>query len=107
MARCTDPIPGCACALRRVELVRKQKGSLDSGAGLLVMTDEMVLSVDNVSKRYGEGTTEVSALTDATIGIKSGEMVGIVGPSGSGKTTFLLIAGLLDTPTSGTLSFGG
>jgi putative ABC transport system ATP-binding protein len=71
------------------------------------MTDETVLSVDNVSKRYGEGTTEVYALTDATISIKSGEMVGIVGPSGSGKTTFLLIAGLLDTPTSGAVSFRG
>jgi putative ABC transport system ATP-binding protein len=71
------------------------------------VTDEVVLSVEGVSKRYGAGATEVCALADATIEIKTGEMIGIVGPSGSGKTTFLLIAGLLDNPTSGTVSFRG
>jgi putative ABC transport system ATP-binding protein len=71
------------------------------------MTGEVVITVDKACKRYGAGQTEVSALADATVEIKAGELIGIVGPSGSGKTTFLMIAGLLDTPTSGTVSFRG
>ncbi len=65
------------------------------------MSGPPVIAVDNASKRYGAGNTEVVALDRATIEMRAGELIGLVGPSGSGKTTFLMIAGLLDVPTSG------
>ena len=71
------------------------------------MTDECVIAVDRASKLYGTGIMEVRAVDEATIQIRAGELIGIVGPSGSGKTTFLLIAGLLDVPTSGAVMFKG
>ncbi|MFP3786314.1 ABC transporter ATP-binding protein, partial [Burkholderia sp. SIMBA_024] len=40
-------------------------------------------------------------MTDIDLTVNSGEVVVVIGPSGSGKTTFLNIAGLLETFTSG------
>ena len=65
----------------------------------------VVMEVRNASKTYLSGANEVHALTDMSLALKSGELTGIVGPSGSGKTTFLMIAGLLEPPTSGTVHF--
>ena len=70
------------------------------------MTDESVVVLDEVCKRYEVGGTDVVALDRATLELRAGEFVGIVGPSGSGKTTFLMLAGLLDVPTSGEIYFG-
>ncbi|MDI4663410.1 ABC transporter ATP-binding protein [Xanthobacter autotrophicus] len=65
----------------------------------------VVMEVRGASKTYLSGANEVKALTDMTLALKSGELTGIVGPSGSGKTTFLMIAGLLEPPTTGTVHF--
>ena len=70
------------------------------------MTGEPVVVLDEVSKRYKAGGADVVALDRATLELRAGEFVGIVGPSGSGKTTFLMLAGLLDVPTSGEINFG-
>jgi putative ABC transport system ATP-binding protein len=67
---------------------------------------EPVVVLDEVSKRYKAGGADVVALDRATLELRAGEFVGIVGPSGSGKTTFLMLAGLLDVPTSGEINFG-
>jgi putative ABC transport system ATP-binding protein len=67
---------------------------------------EPVVVLDEVSKRYKAGGADVVALDRATLELRAGEFVGIVGPSGSGKTTFLMLAGLLDVPTSGEIYFG-
>jgi putative ABC transport system ATP-binding protein len=66
-----------------------------------------IIAVDRVSKRYHTADIQVRALDEATIEMCAGELIGVVGPSGSGKTTFLLIAGLLDVPTSGAVLFKG
>jgi putative ABC transport system ATP-binding protein len=66
-----------------------------------------LMSIVNASKSYRMGNTFVHALRDASLTIKVGELVGIFGPSGSGKTTLLMIAGLLDTPSSGSVLFKG
>ena len=71
------------------------------------MREPPLLAVLGASKFYQSGSSSVRALDEATVNIWSGELVGILGPSGSGKTTFLMIAGLLDTPTLGTVSFNG
>jgi putative ABC transport system ATP-binding protein len=60
-----------------------------------------MLELENITKVYRAGQTEVTALRGITCGIKSGEMVSIVGPSGSGKSTLMNIIGCLDRPTSG------
>ncbi|EJR54004.1 hypothetical protein IIM_02261 [Bacillus cereus VD107] len=60
-----------------------------------------LLKLDRVSKVYGEGNTEVTALHPMSLDVKAGEFIGIVGPSGSGKSTLLSIAGALLSPSKG------
>lgn len=60
-----------------------------------------LLKLDKVSKVYGEGNTEVTALHLISLDVKAGEFIGIVGPSGSGKSTLLSIAGALLSPSKG------
>jgi putative ABC transport system ATP-binding protein len=60
-----------------------------------------MLQLENVTKVYKAGQTEVTALRGISCRIDSGEMVSIVGPSGSGKSTLMNIIGCLDKPTSG------
>ncbi|SFC82625.1 putative ABC transport system ATP-binding protein [Bacillus sp. 491mf] len=62
-----------------------------------------LLKLDQVSKVYGEGDTEVTALHPITLDVKEGEFIGIVGPSGSGKSTLLSIAGALLSPSKGNI----
>lgn len=58
-------------------------------------------------KVYGEGNTEVVAMSDASVCVRRGEVVALLGPSGSGKSTFLTAIGLINPPTSGQIWIGG
>jgi len=60
-----------------------------------------MLELRRVSKVFGEGSTEVDALSNIDLTIERGSLVAIMGPSGSGKSTLLTIAGTLELPTSG------
>lgn len=67
-----------------------------------------MINLENISKTYNIGkSSEVKALTDVNLRIKSGEMIAIMGISGSGKTTLLNIIGCLDKPTTGTYELEG
>ncbi len=70
------------------------------------MSDSLI-SLQHVSKLYRTGQGTVHALRDASLSVRAGELLGIFGPSGSGKTTLLMMAGLLETPTHGSVSFNG
>ncbi|WP_410985735.1 ABC transporter ATP-binding protein [Bacillus cereus] len=70
-------------------------------------TPSSLLKLDQVSKVYGEGDTEVTALHPITLDVKEGEFIGIVGPSGSGKSTLLSIAGALLSPSKGNIYLSG
>jgi putative ABC transport system ATP-binding protein len=70
------------------------------------MTNAM-FQVTHVTKRYGSGTTEVTAVRDVSLSVAPGEIVLIMGPSGSGKTTLLLMLGALLKPTEGTIQLNG
>jgi putative ABC transport system ATP-binding protein len=67
----------------------------------------VIVSVQNVTKIYRLGETEVPAVRDASIDVGEGEFLSIAGPSGSGKTTLLNLIGCVDTPTSGTVVVNG
>ena len=62
-----------------------------------------VLESRGLGKRYGRRW----ALTDCTVSIPGGHVVGLVGPNGAGKTTFLSLATGLLAPTSGTIEVLG
>lgn len=64
-------------------------------------TPEVILRIEGVTKVYGSGETAVTALCDASLEARSGEVILVMGPSGSGKTTLLTIAGALLRPTRG------
>lgn len=65
------------------------------------------LQVSHVSKRYGLGSTQVTAVHDISLSVSPGEIVLIMGPSGSGKTTLLSMLGALLKPTEGTIQLNG
>ena len=62
-----------------------------------------MIAVEHLTKRFGKNLV----LDDISETIEQGEKVVIIGPSGSGKSTFLRCMNLLETPTSGTISFEG
>jgi putative ABC transport system ATP-binding protein len=66
-----------------------------------------LLSLERVSKIYGEGAGAVAAVVDVDLDLNAGEFTLLVGPSGSGKTTLLMMMGCLLRPSSGTVSVGG
>ena len=73
------------------------------------MTDMLTpaLQADNIVKVYDEGPARIEVLSNVSLSVARGEMVAIVGASGSGKSTLLHILGLLDVPTSGSVSVDG
>lgn len=60
-----------------------------------------ILRVENISKVYGKGPTQVKALDGVSFSVRKGEFIAIVGASGSGKSTLMHIIGGVDRPTSG------
>lgn len=60
-----------------------------------------MIKTENLCKIYGKGEGAVSALKNASITIRDGELAAIIGKSGSGKTTLLNLLGCLDEPTEG------
>ena len=66
-----------------------------------------ILKIENLTKTYGEVSTQVKALDNVSFTVEKGEFLAIIGPSGSGKSTLLHIIGGVDMPTSGKVWMDG
>ena len=67
----------------------------------------MILSVENLSHEYTQGTNRLKILRGLELDLRDGETLSIMGKSGSGKSTLLnLLAGLM-RPTSGEVKILG
>lgn len=62
-----------------------------------------VLEVRGLTRIYGSGDTEVTALDHVSFTVEKGEFVAIIGESGSGKSTLMNLIGGIDKPTEGTV----
>ena len=66
-----------------------------------------MITLENISNVFYTSEVQTRALDGVSLTIDKGEFVSIMGPSGCGKSTMLNIMGLLDEPTSGTLTIDG
>lgn len=74
---------------------------------LPVGKENVIVTLEHVSKTYRLGKTEVRALDDIHLTLLAESFTFIVGHSGSGKTTLLNLIGGIDQPTTGSLSILG
>ena len=66
-----------------------------------------ILTCEGVTKVYGTGDNQVTALDGIDLTVSKGEFVAIIGASGSGKSTLLHILGSVDKPTGGKVTVDG
>jgi putative ABC transport system ATP-binding protein len=68
---------------------------------------QVIIETIGLTKIYGEGEYQVTALDGIDLRIMEGEFVAVMGPSGSGKSTLLNLLACLDHPTEGNYILGG
>ena len=68
---------------------------------------EKLIEIQHLSKTFGSGDTQVSALSDVNLSIQKGEIFGIIGLSGAGKSTLVRCINLLEQPDRGEILFHG
>ena len=72
----------------------------------MVVENEIIVRVEDVSKEYAFGKQKLQALKNVSLVVQKSEFLAIAGPSGSGKSTLLNLIGCIDTPTSGGIYIG-
>lgn len=69
--------------------------------------EQIILSVENIHKTYGEGKESLEALHGVSMELEQGEMLAVMGSSGSGKSTLLHILGAMDSASEGKIYLDG
>jgi len=72
-----------------------------------MVTEDIIVSLRNVSKKYHSLEGETEAVKDLTLEVRRGEFITIVGPSGCGKTTLLSLISGLFMPSAGEILLNG
>jgi putative ABC transport system ATP-binding protein len=67
----------------------------------------VIVSLSDVRRDYPIGADRVHALQGVSLDVERGDYIAIVGPSGCGKSTLLNLIGVIDHPTSGTVTIAG
>ena len=67
----------------------------------------MNIDIENVTKKYGNGSSEVEVLKGISLSIESGKFVVILGASGSGKSTLLNVISGLERADGGKVAYDG
>jgi lipoprotein-releasing system ATP-binding protein len=73
----------------------------------VIDTDNLTLSAQGLTKSFPQGGKNVEVLHGISLDLREGEIVAVLGPSGAGKSTLLHLLGLMEQPTSGTLTIQG
>ncbi len=71
------------------------------------MSEDAVLRLERIERRYGRGETTIEVLNGAELRLQPGELAALIAPSGVGKSTLLHVAGLLERPNGGEVHVGG
>ncbi len=66
-----------------------------------------ILKLEDLKRSFKQAEREIRVLAGASAALYPGQSVALVGPSGAGKSTLLHIAGLLETPDSGSVIVNG
>jgi NitT/TauT family transport system ATP-binding protein len=76
---------------------------------MLDIASAPLLDVSHVSQSFAKGSGEQGApiLSDVSLSLRTGEIVGLLGRSGSGKSTLLRIVAGLSRPTGGKVTLDG
>jgi len=81
--------------------------TLDASSGSTHASGTPAVHIDNVTKVYPLGKTEVRAVKGISLTFAQGEFTTVAGPSGCGKSTLLNLIGCMDVPTTGEVYLDG
>lgn len=71
------------------------------------MAEQIAISVNQVSKKFGHGRDEFFALDNVSVDIRENEFFTLLGPSGCGKTTLLRLIAGFEHPSAGHIQLHG
>ena len=67
-----------------------------------------MIEISHLTKEFDNpDKSKLGVLRDVSLTVEAGDIYGIIGMSGAGKSTMLRLIGLLDAPTSGTITVEG
>ena len=68
---------------------------------------ESIITIQNISKSFGQNSSSIKVLEDLSLDLKKGESLALVGASGSGKSTLLHVICGLEKPNKGNVYIKG